>query len=193
MQGQHLFELPPRHAGEWPGAERKYKPLPGRLHLECMKIPQSSSGIILTDRGKQFCDVARVVASGVPELSEGQTVLLMAGVGAYLGREYTERMVGASPTAREDSEAGDDWWTVIPARLEGFHWVLSPGWFWAHPVGDGPILSVHRQNRYRVHCPEVLGYEGGYVDLTEQEMIARGWELFCITRPGGFKRHLVLT
>jgi len=152
----------------------------------------------MTDRQKHFCDVARVEASGVPELTPGQIVLLMAGTGLYLTDSLSERIVGTGPHADlprgddQEPEHPDHWFDVIPARLEGLRWVLSPGWFWARKLPQGRVLLAGQRNDvYRVSCPELLGFEGGYIDLTQSEMLERGWELFALKRTGSWERYLV--
>lgn len=197
MQRQNILDLPPRGAGSWPGSEELYRPLPGRVVLESLKVPVTGSGLIMTDRQKHFCDVARVTASGVPELSKGQLVLLIAGTGLYTDSDLSGRVVGTGRYA--DLPRGDDaepdhpdhWYDCIPARLEGYHWVLSPGWAWAKKLPQGQVLTLDRLDKYRVFAEDVLGFEGASIDLTPSQITERGWELFCMKRPGGFERHLV--
>jgi len=185
----NVFDLPPKGSGEWPELKGDYIPLPGRVHLVSMKVPKTGSGIIMTDREKHSCDIARVVVSGVPELRSGQIVLLMALVGCYPYDDLAERIVG---TGRWREGMPDPWNYAIPAKLRGFHWVLSPGWVWASKVKDsGLILMPERQDRYRVQCQSVLGYDGPPQEMTADEIAAMGWELFVMKRPGGFERYLV--
>lgn len=191
MKRQNTFDVPARGAGCWPGVEPWATPLPGRVHLECLKVPESGL-IVMTDREKHSCDIARVVSSGVPELDPEQVVILMSGVGMYpddVG--LTERIVG---TGNWREGMPDPWNYCIPARLEGFHWVLSPGWLWARKVVDSSLIVLpDRLDRYEVHCQTMFGYDGPPQIMTEEQIRNHGWELFCMKRPGGWERFLVNT
>ena len=191
MLRQNVLDLPPRGKGVWPEPKFRLNPLPGRVHLISMKVPEAQGGILMTDRERHSCDVAAVTASGVPELPPGTVCLLMAGVGVYLDDRLEERLLG---TGDWKDGRPDPWDYCIPARVEGFHWVLSPGWCWARAERASSLIETpERLKRYRVYAQHILGYEGEAPLLTEDEIKAHGWELFTMKRPGGWERHLVLT
>jgi len=191
MQRAHVLDLPPRKKGEWPEPQMNVTPLPGRVHMVSMKVPETASGLVMTDRERHSCDLARVVASGVEELPPGTTVLLIAGTGVYTD-DLNERILG---TGNWRDGMPDPWEFCIPARLEGFHWVLSEGWGWVKKVPQNESSSLialpDRLDKYRINVSRLFGVQELHLDLTAAEIAERGWDLFRMKRAGGFERFLV--